>query len=199
MRPPLLFLSVLAMIGAPALLAQSTSGAGTAGRLPAPQGTRGGTQTAPSSGRPSPAPGTQVPSTSTTPGGTETGAGVQPGGGVQPQAGAGTTSSGGIPAGTQIQNVPNQSPGAISSAPNQTGSPGATGASAVGTGNPLTGPGVGFADGGVAGPGLTDGGSPGIAGPTGPAPGIGLSDGGTGVGFGGADGGTGTMGAAGPQ
>ena len=66
-----------------------------------------------------------------------------------------------------------------------------------GTGSPFTGPGVGFPDGGTAGPGIADGGSPGQAGPVGPNPGIGFSDGGTGVGFGGAD--AGNMGVAGPR
>jgi hypothetical protein len=132
MRKALLF-SLAAMIGAPALLAQS-SGTGAASRPPPPQtqpgqtqATPGQTQTAPSSGKPAAAPGTTVGSTPTTPGGTETGAGVQPGGGVQPGNGAP------FPPGTSIQDVPNQSPGT---------------AVATGTGNPLTTPGVGFSESG---------------------------------------------------
>ena len=80
---------------------------------------------------------------------------------------------------------------------NITNVPQAGGAQATGTGSPFSGPGVGFADGGTAGGAISDGGSPGQAGPVGPTPGIGMSDGGTGVGFGGADGGN--LGVAGPQ
>ena len=174
MRRALLF-PIAALIGAPALLAQSSS-TGTVSRPLPPQTSAGQTQPAPSGGT-NTAPGTKVGSTPTTPGGTETGAGVQPGGGIQP--------------GTRIQDVPNQNPGvSITNVPNQN-------PTATGTGSPFTGPGVGFADGGTGGVAISDGGSPGQVGPVGPNPGIWLSDGGTGVGFGGAD--AGAMGTAGPQ
>ena len=201
----LVLLPFVALIGAPALLAQSSTGA--VGR-PLPQKSAPA-RTAPAQTTPAPSngnnatpnnatpnnatPGQTVPSTPGTPGGTETGAGVQPGGGVQPMA-----------PGTRIQEVPNQNPSVPigqavnpNASTNITNVPQAGAGQTTGTGSPFSGPGVGFADGGVSGGAISDGGSPGQAGPAGPGPGIGMSDGGTGVGFGGAD--AGNLGVAGPQ
>ena len=92
MRRALLLPLAAALIGTPALLAQSTAPTGAVSR-PLPPSGQGQTQAAPSNGTtPSngtnATPGTTVGSTSSTPGGTETGAGVQPGGGIQPSSGA---------------------------------------------------------------------------------------------------------------